>query len=370
MEKLKETLKQLVLNDPSVVFSGNTFCESLYILLNGVKPLHDWVTFKTNKKVIDIENEIKTIIENNKFEIVYMYHGTNMIRIPDREKEIIKSVLYLKKNNNYSIIKIRDDEFSFFYLETNKDEMILFNAILEYLKTINEEIFEYKLSYLCKNNVGFYLDNLDVNKTDNFNIGKYYNDDFAKIDEIINDALSKNNKKSGLIILHGLQGTGKTTYIRNLINNIQKNFVYLPSEMVSYLTKPEFISYMRENLKDYVIILEDCENLLKDRQNNSFFNEGLVNILNIADGLIGDGLNIKFICTFNNEYSSIDKALTRKGRMICQYEFKELCLEKTNNLLKELYGEDIKSDKPLSLADIFNYNTENIFKKEKKKIGF
>ena len=43
---------------------------------------------------------------------------------------------------------------------------------------------------------------------------------------------------------------------------------------------------------------------------------------------------------------------------------------KTNNLLKELYGEDIKSDKPLSLADIFNYNTKNVFKEEKKKIGF
>ena len=81
MEKIKESLKQLVSTDTKIVFSGNVFCEPLYILLNGIVPLHDFVKFKTNKKVIDIESEIKTIIENNNFEIVYIYHSTDWIRI-------------------------------------------------------------------------------------------------------------------------------------------------------------------------------------------------------------------------------------------------------------------------------------------------
>lgn len=226
-----------------------------------------------------------------------------------------------------------------------------------------------RIYLISKEHYGFAFITSKIKATDNFDVNKLYNDDFNVIDKEINDFIESKENKSGLIILHGLQGTGKTTYIRNLINKYDKRFIYLPNDLAHYLSEPSFISFISEQAKDSVIILEDCENLLRDRKASQYVNEGLVNILNISDGLLGDNLNLKFICTFNNDFENIDKALMRKGRLMAKYEFKELCLEKTNNLLKELYGEDIKSNKSLSLSDIFNYNKAE-YKKETSKIGF
>ena len=239
-----------------------------------------------------------------------------------------------------------------------------------YNTTLYVKIPHSKRIYLIsKEHYGFAFITSKIKATDNFDVNKLYNDDFNVIDKEINDFIESKENKSGLIILHGLQGTGKTTYIRNLINKYDKRFIYLPNDLAHYLSEPSFISFISEQAKDSVIILEDCENLLRDRKTSQYVNEGLVNILNISDGLLGDNLNLKFICTFNNDFENIDKALMRKGRLMAKYEFKELCLEKTNNLLKELYGEDIKSNKPLSLSDIFNYNKAE-YKKETSKIGF
>ena len=48
-------------------------------------------------------------------------------------------------------------------------------------------------------------------------IDRHYNNDFVPVAAEIEKFLLEENK-SGLIILHGKQGTGKTTYIRHLIN--------------------------------------------------------------------------------------------------------------------------------------------------------
>ena len=89
-----------------------------------------------------------------------------------------------------------------------------------------------------------------------------------------------------------------------------------------------------------------------------------------------DCLCLKFICTFNDDVKNIDAALLRKGRLISKYEFKALCVEKANELLKTLYEEDYKNgkyknepvtEKPLSLADIYHFY-EASYEKERRKI--
>ena len=84
-------------------------------------------------------------------------------------------------------------------------------------------------------------------------------------------------------------------------------------------------------------------------------NAGLVNILNISDGLLSDELCIKFICTFNAPLKDIDEALLRKGRLAARYEFKDLTTDKVNQLIKE-EGLDIpQQTHPMTLAEIYNY---------------
>ena len=87
----------------------------------------------------------------------------------------------------------------------------------------------------------------------------------------------------------------------------------------------------------------------------------------MTDGIYSDIINLKIIATFNAKLNDIDPALLRKGRLIAKYEFNPLSVEKTNKLLKKLgYPE---SEKPMTLADIFNYEDAN-YSKERSKIGF
>ena len=84
-------------------------------------------------------------------------------------------------------------------------------------------------------------------------------------------------------------------------------------------------------------------------------NAGLVNILNISDGLLSDELCIKFICTFNAPLKDIDEALLRKGRLAARYEFKDLTTDKVNQLIKEESLDIPEQTHPMTLAEIYNY---------------
>ena len=199
------------------------------------------------------------------------------------------------------------------------------------------------------------------------NIEKHYNDDFKKADKTIKDFIEEEDT-SGLVILNGVKGTGKTTYIRHLINNTGRRFVYLTKEMASALTDPSFIAFLTE-IKGCVLVIEDCENIVAARSQGNQ-STGISNILNMCDGLLSDVFNIKIIATFNEDIRKVDSALLRKGRLVYRYEFKELSIEKTNALFKSLKIDYI-SDKPMTVADIFNFEKDNgSEEQEKKKIGF
>ena len=94
-------------------------------------------------------------------------------------------------------------------------------------------------------------------------------------------------------------------------------------------------------------------------------------LLNLSDGILGDSLNLKFICTFNAQLRNIDDAVLRKGRLKLKYEFKALTPEKTQILAKKL-GKEIPEGKSLPLCEIYNYGEDNGAKETttKRPIGF
>jgi hypothetical protein len=239
----------------------------------------------------------------------------------------------------------------------------------------------YKKRPLPPNNVytvayenGFYLNKLPTKDFSELDILKHYNDDFITENEIIKNFVNTNDE-SGLLILHGDKGTGKSTYIRHLISaNPEKKFVYIPANLVGILSQPNFSTFLM-TLQNHIIILEDCEEAIKDRKTNGT-PAAVSLLLNLTDGLLSDGLGLKFICTFNDDVKNIDSALLRKGRLISKYEFKPLCVEKANELLNSLYREKYDAgeyknepvtDKALSLADIYHFY-EASYEKERRKI--
>ena len=218
---------------------------------------------------------------------------------------------------------------------------------------------------------GYHLTKMKVKELQSFSIEDNYNDDFAVEHEKICAFISEDDK-SGLVILHGGKGTGKTTYIKSLITNYpDKKFIFVPSNQISMLGDPSFGDYLVSSLNNCVIILEDCEDAIRSRKVSG--NGAAVSLLlNMSDGLMSDDLGIKFICTFNEDIKNIDDALTRKGRLVSKYEFKELTMKKTNKLLEKLYNdrEDLPvSQKGLSLADIYGYY-ESSYENNKKSVSF
>lgn len=196
-------------------------------------------------------------------------------------------------------------------------------------------------------------------------IKELYNDDFTEIDTIISTSMTKS--ESGIVLLHGEPGTGKTTYIKHLICKFKdKEFIFIQNDFVKDLLKPSFISFLLQN-KNSVLIIEDAEKVVVSRDNVS--EDSIVStILQLTDGLFSDFLNIKILCTFNTDIDRIDKALLRKGRMIAKYNFTPLSAEKTAQLAKKLGHDSVRGS--LTLADIFEYDKREFKNAVKKAVGF
>jgi len=199
-----------------------------------------------------------------------------------------------------------------------------------------------------------------------FSIDENYNDDFAPVHATILSRLRKKNDK-GLVLLHGKPGTGKTSYIRYLITQTKKQIIFLPPNMAASITDPGLMNVLLDN-PNSVFVIEDAENIIIDRNRSG--SSPVSALLNIADGLLSDCLNIQIICTFNTDLSRVDSALTRKGRLIAKYEFLELETQKAQALSKKL-GFSSVIDSPMTLAAVYNQNeTEFAPETQKRSVGF
>lgn len=216
---------------------------------------------------------------------------------------------------------------------------------------------------LCTSQSGYYLSKGKIKFFDNFDVNKQYNPDFIQEHEKITKFIEEDDK-SGLVILHGEKGTGKSTYIKYLVHTFpNKKFVYVPANLVTLLGDPSFGSFLT-TLDNHIIVLEDCENVIQDRKTSGTASSVSL-LLNLTDGILSDDLGMKFICTFNDNMKNIDTALLRKGRLVSKYEFKPLTPIKANQLLKDM-GIEAELTKPLPLSDIFHF-LEDGYENEKKK---
>ena len=290
-----------------------------------------------NKRIVAVIPEIKTLIYSREEILMDNTHNertSDFIELYYSDKDDIKQLLRLIWNKCYNEIDT----------------------------SVKTNLFAIK-----QTQSGFQLIPKKI-KTFDIDVDSNYNDDFKKCDSTITDFFKRENDH-GLVILNGTMGTGKTYYIRHLIqNNPDINFILGTRTIAENLAEPSFINFLSEN-SNSVLILEDCENIVKKRSEN--MGSAITNLLNIGDGLLSDSLNIKIIITFNTDIKNIDTALQRKGRLKYQYTFDKLSLEKTKKMFEKLnYKVPDNLTDGLTLAEIYNYYDENNVESQPQKIGF
>lgn len=221
-----------------------------------------------------------------------------------------------------------------------------------------------EINLIIENSYGLDLKAMEIKKT-KLDLSLYYEDDFKEVDEVIRQRLNKKGDK-GIILLHGLPGTGKTTYLRYLIGKIKKRVLFLSPNIARNLMNPDFIDLLIDN-PNTVVVIEDAEQIIMDRKTNE--GSAVSNLLNISDGLLADFLNVQLICTFNSSLTMVDSALLRKGRLIAKYEFGRLSIKKAQQLSNHL-GYDQIIDRPMTLAEIAGQNEKEFNTKQVGVIGF
>lgn len=346
----------------------------------------------------DTPKMIEYIKENTPADENMQYIVYSTYDLDSKEEKVGFSVIFNKSN---IFARMENNVTESYVLYGNEDK----EALGKFIETIRQfyvapEEEKNNLFLVAQDMSVFKLNKWHIKEVKDFDFNLQYNDDFPVANATIKDFIEEDGK-SGLLILWGEKGTGKTTYIRHLISSYpNKKFVFIPSNLITMLGDPSFGNFLL-SLQNSIIILEDCEAVIRSRKSNSSASAVSL-LLNMGDGLMSDDLGIKFICTFNEEVTNIDEALMRKGRLACMYEFKKLTADKVGILLPEVVknkiaeyekkieeaGDDTEkvnriNEKITKLQGIFNYskfkdmtladiyNVEDAsFIKETKKIGF
>lgn len=200
-------------------------------------------------------------------------------------------------------------------------------------------------------------------------INENYNDDFNPIHEkIVNWATDFDLPNNRIVLLHGEPGSGKTNYIKYLMNQLPTvRKIYIPPFYIEAIGDPAFLGFIK-NYSNSILLIEDAEKILVSREDQAD-NSAMSIILNLSDGIMGAVLNFKIIATFNTEEKRIDAALKRRGRMFLKHHFGKLSKEKTKALYNKIYNED-PPESQMTLADIYNSESNGDIKPVTRTMGF
>jgi hypothetical protein len=350
---MEDTTNQKMINANSIFDNGFLCGKSLYLYCFGQIPSANYINNIDGEKALtSIKEKFGHLIQSQHG---YRYYDNRRkCYIFDETFMIMKNGCLIEFDTNYCEI----------YHSGMQDDFI--NDCTNLMKQFKEKLRRKRLeiNLISRGRNGLELKQLEIKRA-KLNLDLFYEDDFKTVSDTICKRLAK-DKDKGIVLLHGLPGTGKTTYLRYLIGKIKKRVLFVSPNVAADITSPDFIELLVSN-PNSVLIIEDAENIIMDRKLNG--NASVSNLLNISDGLLADFLNVQLICTFNNSLTLVDSALLRKGRLIAKYEFAKLSIEKSKRLSAHL-GFNNTITQPMTIAEIANPHEQEHKVKRTEVMGF
>lgn len=346
--------RRMMLKRSASIFESHYLeCKSFYLYCFRQIPCTTYVDD------IDIEKAFAYIRETYRDKIVDVYQASSYNR--ETAKQEFETTLFVLENK---ILIELDGHYVNVFFPLKMQTMVykLIDTLNQFKLPEKEKDFE--INIITRGQHGLELKRMPIKPT-RLEIDLFYNDDFKEVNDVIKKRLGKEMDK-GIVLLHGLPGTGKTTYLRHLVGEMKKKVLFVSPSVAGNLMNPDFIDLLMDN-PNSVLVIEDAENIMMDRKFNS--DSSVSNLLNLSDGLLSDCLNVQIICTFNSDLNLIDSALMRKGRLIARYEFGKLAVDKAQRLSIKM-GFDTEIRRSMTLAEVTNQHETLETRKKVEVIGF
>ena len=331
--------------------------------------LYLWDIFKTrpNKVLIHGTFDFKeTESFFDQYEKVNKFTEIICLEIDD----IINDKLLLKSTESIYISYIAVDKLTesavisditiYYSSSEDADEVNEIIKSLSEYQVIDDSEDRHNLNVVSLSNNSIELEEIKYDDIDIDNIEEYYSKQTFKD---LSKWLKKSKKQqSGLSILYGKRGTGKSSAIKYLATKLDRNLIFVPNNLVDLtINSSDFSKFLRKH-ENPILILDDCEMIF-----NEFFTKSNIianNLMQLVDGLLSNKLSI--ITIFNVEdKSEIDHNLIECNNLIDIIEFTDLSNSEANQL-SELLGYKQKHKNDIRLLDLIKNNKSD----NKKRLGF